>query len=175
MSPHQAVAVAVRLFAVWLGLYVLRTLFDLLLTRDVDAVHVWLSIGIVLASAVVVLGLWLFPRKVAGALLSKPGADAEPTASPDLWLGMGCALIGLWMLSSAFPAFVRDALIVYEASTEHDELGSVKYWVFYNAVEVAIAVWLILGAKGFRQVFWWARYAGIRRTTEGTPVERSAK
>ena len=118
-----------------------------------------------LVSAVIVTGLWLFPRTIAGALLSKPIAQAESAASPDPWLAMGCALMGLWMLSSSFPAFVRDAVILYEANAEHEEVGSVKYWLLYNAVEVAIAVWLVLGAKGFRQVFWWGRYAGVRRTT----------
>lgn len=166
MSPHQAVAVAVRLFAVWLSFYVLNALGSFLLARPIDAVHIWIGVGVGLVATAIILGLWLFPRTLAGALLSKPVAEAEPSASPDLWLAMGCALLGLWIiLSSALPAFVRDALAIHEALSEHDELGSVKYWLFYNAAEVAIAMWLILGAKGFREVFWRARYAGIRRTT----------
>lgn len=165
MSPHQAVAVAVRLFAVWLSFYVLNVLVSLLLAKPLDAERIWIAIGVGLVAALVTLGLWLFPRTLAGALLSKPVADAEPAASPDLWLAMGCALLGLWMLASALPAFVRDALVIHEALSDHEEVGSARYWLFYNAVEVAIAVWLILGAKGFREVFWWARSAGIRRTT----------
>jgi hypothetical protein len=154
-----------RLCAVWLSFYVLNVLASILLAKPVDAERIWIAIGIGLVAAVIVLGLWLFPRTLAGALLSRPMADAEPAASPDLWLAMVCALLGLWMFTSAFPAFVRDALVIHEALSEHDDVGSARYWLFYNAVEVAIAVWLILGAKGFREVFWWARYAGVRRTT----------
>jgi hypothetical protein len=165
MSPHQVIAVAVRLFAVWLGLYVIRGLPAFYVARPADALGIWIGLGIVLVSGGVVLALWLFPGTVAAALLSKPVAESEPSRSPDLWLTMGCALVGLWVMTSAFPAFIRDALVIYDASSNHDEVGGVKFWLFYNAVEVAIAAWLILGAKGFRKVFWWARYAGVQRTT----------
>jgi hypothetical protein len=31
-------------------------------------------------------------------------------------------------------------------------------WVYYLA-EIAIGIWLLLGARGARRLFWWARKA----------------
>jgi hypothetical protein len=90
----------------------------------------------------------------------------EPASpSPDLWLAMGCALIGLWVLTSAVPALVRDAVIVYSARGLAEDTTPVQHWMLFYCLQIAIALWLIFGAKGFRGIFWRARYAGLQQTT----------
>jgi hypothetical protein len=166
MSPHEAIAVAVRLFAVWLAAYALRTASAIIFggaatiySRPVDARGL-IAAGIIgILTLSVALFLWFFPLTVAKKLLSPPATTA-PTKTPDSWLAMGCALIGLWLLASAIPSIVRDALYFYSSFPEHDDLVEFKRWLAYRCVEVMIALWLIFGSTGFVKLFWWVRNAG---------------
>lgn len=109
MTPHQIIAVAARLFAIWLfALIVMNIPYYFLNTQlqgESDSV-----IAFVLGAAVVfflTFVLWKFPLTVAGKLLSSNTQESESRLQPDLWLAMGCALMGLWMLASTIPAFVQ--------------------------------------------------------------------
>jgi hypothetical protein len=163
MSPYQAVAVAVRLFAAWLAIYVLRTVISFALVRQSDVPGFGVAVAFVVLTAVLVGVLWFFPGSIARKLLSPENAKAESGASPDLWLAMGCALLGLWMLTSTLPSLVLDtyALVYIDVASDNSEL---KRSVLYLLVQIAIALWLLLGAKGFRRFFWWARNAGYKKT-----------
>jgi len=44
--------------------------------------------------------------------------------------------------------------------SDHSQL---QRGVLYDFVELGISLWLILGAKGFRKIFWWAQNAGTRK------------
>jgi hypothetical protein len=162
MSPHQAVAVALRVFAVWLGIYGLRTAVSFAFVPEKDVPGLGAAVAFLALTVLLVVALWFFPRSIAGKLLSLDNAKPEASAFPDLWLAMGCALLGLWLLTSALPSLVFDTYaLVYIDPTSDD--WWVKRSVMYHAVEVAIALWLILGAGGFRKVFWWAQYAGYKK------------
>jgi len=161
MSPHQAVAVAVRVLAVWLAIYVVRTIPAFFVEGRGDASGLLAAAIVALLSFVLALLLWFFPLTIARKLLSSPASDPAPTSSPDLWLAMGCALIGLWLLASSVPALVRDALVLYYAGSHYDDTTAVRHWIVYNLLQIVIALWLVFGAKGFRQAFWWARNAGL--------------
>ena len=66
------------------------------------------------------------------------------------------------MLTTALPSLVLDsyALAYVDATSDNTEL---KRSVLYYMVEMAIALWLVFGAKGFRRLFWWARQAGYKK------------
>jgi hypothetical protein len=161
MSPHQTIAVAVRLFAVWLVIYVARDMLALYLegNKQHDPHSFWIATFVSVLGAAFCLILWLFPRSVARTLLSNNSRDTPSTSSPDLWLGMGCALIGLWLLTSAVPALIRNSWILLLYRSDADT-SSLRLSYLYYVPEVLIAIWLILGAKGFRKVFWSVRNAG---------------
>jgi hypothetical protein len=163
MSPHQIVAVALRLFAVWVAIDVLRTLPSFYFARESDAPGLVYSLSFFALTIVIVLALWFFPRTIAGKLLSPASAEREAPASPDTWLAMGCALIGLWMLTTAVPALVFDVFAYSSAGSNYDETDKLRHWILYQVVEVLIALWLVFGARGFRELFWWARDAGRNR------------
>jgi hypothetical protein len=160
MSPHQVIAVGVRLFAVWLGISVFRAVPSLYFGRYGFEAHPLVATVTLLVASAVVVFLWLLPQTIARRLLPSSNSEALPSASPDLWLAMGCALIGLWVVSSTLPSLIQDALILLAWSGGSDDISSVKHQLVYNAVEVAVGIWLVLGGKGFRKVFWWARNAG---------------
>jgi hypothetical protein len=150
MLPREVVTVAIRLFAICLGLSALHMLPSLFIEGEGKPPG---------------YALWFFPRLAAGKLVSGSPENGA-TASADTWLAMGCALIGLWMLTYAVPALIRDAVVLQSTASEYSDTANLKSWVLYNLVEVAIALWLAFGATGFRQLFWWARGAGLSKTTD---------
>lgn len=162
MSPHQTLAVAVRLFAIWLAIYFARTApaFYRETLRVDDSAG---SVGVILVSTlmvVVVLFLWFFPRTVAKGLLDAKSLPAAEPASPDTWFAVGCALIGIWLIVPALASVIYRLSVLYLA--QRDTSLDVSEWRFtwiYYFSEIAIGVWLLLGARGARKLFWWARNA----------------
>jgi hypothetical protein len=162
MSPHQAVAVTVRIFAAWLGITVLRDLASFAFFKQTDMPGYGFAVTILALAVLLVAALWLFPGTIAGKLLSPSNAKPETSAPPDLWLAMGCALLGLWLLTSALPTLIFDTYALVHLNPG-DDRGNIPQSVVYYIVEVAIALWLVFGAKGFRKLFWWARNAGYKK------------
>jgi hypothetical protein len=155
MSPHQTIAVGVRLFAVWLAFYA------------VGAVAVNYAEGnwqfattIAFIATTAILILWFFPKTVAHKILAAPISGVTEPSSMDAWLAAGCALIGLWVLSSAIPALVRKVLIFWLSRPGIDDTSGLKFWVVYDLLEIALGLWLFVGSKGLRKVYWWAQSAG---------------
>ena len=162
VTPHQIVAVALRLFAVWIGIQTLRTLPAFLTMTGSDTPgYVWMTFMLAL-NAVIVFVLWVFPRTIAGKLLPPPEAQPQPLATPDLWLSMGCTLMGLWILTTTIPRLAYE-LFAWDAMSYTDDRSQLHRSLFYYVLELAIALWLILGAKGVRKLFWWAQNAAVRK------------
>jgi hypothetical protein len=169
MSPQQIVAVMARLLAVWIVIHLPGQAGEFVFasSRGADSgLRVFAACAFVvevLASVV----LWFFPLTVTRKLLRSSSDERPPPASSDVWLGMGCALIGLWLLATSLPALVIDGLILASSiNASGDVSSSLRQNVVYYVAEVAIAAWLILGARGFREVFWWARNAGVSKPVE---------
>jgi len=160
MSPTQAAALGVRLFAIWLAIYCARWapyLFGV--ARDSDEIAIiGVTVLATLVSILAVLVLWFFPRTVARAIL--PASDAAPSVahSPDTWLAVGCALLGLWVLSDAGPGIVRMIYVfVYTSRAEQSLPEGWSAGLVYFLAETAIGAWLLLGASGLRNLLRWAR------------------
>jgi hypothetical protein len=165
MSPHQTIAVAVRLFAIWLFVSLVTGLVTFAGQFRWQAYsNKGLTMGLIaVATVVVVLALWFFPQTVARRLLSTSATASSGTAASvpaDTWLAMGCAVLGLWILASCLPATIRDVMIL-KFSDAITDTSEVHNWLLYDLGRVVIAVWLMFGAVGFRTIFWWARYAGL--------------
>lgn len=162
MSPHHVVVVALRLFAVWLVAHVPGQVYEFFAEDrklgDPTLRLVALCVGVV--ELIVILGLWIFPSTIARRLLGNAAAEPATPSAADTWLRMGCALLGLWLVCTALPGLLLDVRALFVAQYG-DDTSSIWRTVFYYLSEIAIAIWLILGAAGFRQVVWWARNAGI--------------
>ena len=166
MSPHQIIAVAVRLFAVWLTIYVGNIALSFYLQPASSEIHfgTWIWLLALGAAAVIILALWFFPLTVAHRLLSNPVSTPARQATPDTWLFLGCVVIGLWALSYALPALVSDCAAIYAYGSDYFGLGRGWVRVLYHLLEVAFAAWLIVGTAGFRRLVWWGRTAGISKS-----------
>jgi hypothetical protein len=165
VTPHQTLAVAVRLFALVMALYVGRELLGYYVAaRDENDAHASPIVAAVSIVAILVLAvLWFFPRSIARGLLPlSSDTPAEPSA-PDTWLAVGSSLIGLWLVASAVPALMRNALVMYffRAEDSLDRSGLMSGLLYY-LLQFAVGAALILGANGIRNLIAWARIAGTR-------------
>ena len=160
MSPHQTIAVAIRLFAVWLAIYAGRTApsFYRELVRMNDSAGSAIVIGISLLIVIFILYLWFFPKTVARGLLDSNSAAPVEAASPDTWFAVGCALLGLWLIVPALANLIYDLFTLYWAQRNPgvDTSDLRPAWIYYLA-EIGFGIWLLLGARGARRIFWWAR------------------
>ena len=160
VTPHQMVALALRLFAIWLGVQALGYVVWFFWGRASQPADYAYVIFMVAFNAVTILALWFFPRTIAWKLLPSDDAESQPSATADTWLAVGCTLIGLWTLADTVPRLVYD-LFLLNAESRHDD---VQRWVLLSeAVKLGIAIWLVLGGKGVGHIFRWAQYAGTRK------------
>ena len=162
MSPHQTLAVAVRLFAIWLAIYWVRFVpgfyFEGLRQDDSSALAIALVTSVF--AILCLLVLWFFPRMIARGLLPSPTAEPAPTASPDVWFSVGSTLLGLFVMTTAVPALLRNLAVLFLTRSGEMDTSNLKYALFYYSVEFVIGLWLILGAKGIKNLIVWARNAG---------------
>jgi hypothetical protein len=169
MTPHQILAVAVRLFAILLALYVGRELLGYYVAgRDSDDAHAAILVAVVSVVAIVVCAvLWFFPRSIARGLLPLSIDTPAERSAPDTWLAVGSSLIGLWLAASAVPALMRNALLLYFFRAENalDRSGLMS-GLLYFILQFAVGAALILGANGIRNFIVWARVAGTRPRRE---------
>ncbi len=167
MTREDIVAVAVRLFAVYLVLLAVRFAAQALVSEGAEPLQraVWLFAGAVAPLAAAAL-LWNFPLTVARKLLPVMRTAATPV-SPEgaSILEIGCTLLGFWLFAAVVPdavhwvvylflLFRQDA--IYELSAEH--------WGPIAAIvaEFAVAIWLMLGYRGI--------FGAVRRLRGQAPV-----
>ena len=161
MTPHQTLAVAVRLFSVWLVLVIIReVLGSYFFARGAQQDLLPLAVVMGLVATVTALVLWFFPKTIARGLLpSQSDTPAQP-ATAETWFAIGVSLIGLWLVASAIPGLLRNLLITYLYSSDAvDRNGLITAFVFLS-MQIVIGVLLMVGANGVKRFVWWARHAG---------------
>ena len=163
MSPHQIIAVMVRLFAVWVTVHLPGQLYSFYFqgTKFDQPQTGLITIGILIVVVALVLGLWFFPLSIARRLLGSSPLENTPPASSNTWLATGCALIGLYLLTEYLPSLVRDVVVFSSTERLTGDFSELKSSIAYFVCMVAIALWLIIGATGFAKALRWARYAGL--------------
>ena len=166
MTNAQVVALGVRLFCIWLALYLLRhapALWSLNTEQfpDSGAAAAVIIVTIVLVAATI--GLWSFPLAVARKLIPKATLD-QPTPLPiDQLQSAGFCLLGLWVLTEAVPRLVSITFIVYHSTRPNAMVALEPHnyaAIAQTLVALVIGAWLLFGARGLLGVIRWARTAG---------------
>ena len=162
MTPHQTLAVVVRLFAIWLALYAARELVGVYVAgRERDDAYILPVVATVSALAIVFVGLlWFFPKTIARGLLPLASDTPAKTSSPETWIAVGASLIGLWLAASAVPGALRNFFVLYIFRSESLDTSGVVSGLVYLLLQVAVGVALIFGANSVKRFVLWARYAG---------------
>ncbi len=166
MTHAQIVGLGVRLFAVWLAVYLMRHVpglwsFNVRDFEDPGAATAVIVVAVVMA--LIALLLWIFPLSVARKLVPKTALDQPTTLPVEQVQSVGFALLGLWVLTRAIPQVFFYAVMIYHANRPQSAfaLEPRNYAsMAYTFVELALGIWLVLGAKGLRGVLRWARTAG---------------
>jgi hypothetical protein len=178
VTNAQIVALGVRVFSIWVVLYLfghtpgLWTFIEHGRSGGAGFV-VTVSLVLVLAA----IGLWFFPLAVARQLLPKATLD-QPTSLPvEEVQRAGFCLLGLWVLTESVPDLIYYA-VAFAFSTRSSTLMSFEPNTYANVahsvVEFIIGVWLLLGARGLLGVLRWARTAGLGEPSNSA-VERDGR
>jgi len=165
VTPHQALALGVRLFAIWYALIIVREVLGFFtLPRPLDDTYALVTvIGGSAVSSVIVLTLWFFPKSIARGLLPA-SSDAPPHAlSYRAWFSLGTALLGLWLVASSITPMLRNISVLYVLRPEllsTEDLRSIRVSILFYVVETALGLCLLLGANGLSKLLWRIRDAG---------------
>lgn len=140
MSPHQTVALLVRLFVIWVAcIFLIRIpgTYALYQQGDISTFSMMVILGIVF---IVLALIWNFPVFVSKRLLSTSIVQEPKSGSYESWLEIGIIAIGLWLLVQAIPSIIQYAtLYVY---SQHVSIGGMPDT--WNASLVSNIVQLIL-------------------------------
>jgi hypothetical protein len=168
MTPHQILIVCLRLVALLWLLSVIRNLYLVFATLNADpspyGAQVWLFAGLQVALLAV---LWFLPATIAAKLLRAPRVPTEaPPPRLVEWQTLGVICIGLWALTRAVPDAVYWASFLKITSGAYPPLElepDQKAGIVATAVEIVIAVSLLVGAKGITALLFKLRTAGIEK------------
>ncbi len=162
MTPHQALALAVRLFAVWYALVIARELVAFFVSwRPQDDLQtVAIVIGASVFSAFILVILWFFPRSIARGLLPLSSDTPAQPSSQEMWFTLGTTLIGLWVVASAIPPILRNLTVMYLFRSERMDMSDLRSGLLYYFIELLVGLCLVFGAAGIRRFIWWARNVG---------------
>ncbi len=158
MSREDLIAVAARIFAVFLLVTVARSFPSAIALLDQGEPRPSLIlVGLVLASSAAVCAvLWFFPLTIARKLLpamSEP--RSETSMSGSVALSVGLILLGVWVLAYALPDAIYWAtlfVLTRQADAAYFEWGQEQIASIATTVaELALAVWLIFGSSGIKR------------------------
>jgi hypothetical protein len=166
MTNTQVVALGVRIFCIWLAVYVLRyapAMWSLNTSVMPDREAAGAVIVVTAVLVALVIALWFFPLAIARKLLPQATLD-HPTSLPiDQLQRAGFCLLGLWLLTESIPGMVYEAVVIYHSTRPNApvELRPQNFAAMAKiAVEFGLGVWLLFGAKGLLRIVHWARTAG---------------
>ena len=162
MTPHQTLAVAVRLFAILFAIYIVRELLAFYASAHERGDPYVLAIVATVSglSVLFLVVLWFFPRSIARGLLPLSSDTPAQPSPPDIWFATGSSLIGLWLMASAVPALARNSLVMYVFRSESVDMSGLRSGLLYYSVQFVVGAGLLFGANGLKKVFLWARNTG---------------
>jgi len=164
MTPHQALALGVRLFAIWCGLAIVREVVAFMTSWQPQDGTGGLAVvvGATVLSAIFVLLLWFFPNSIARGLLPQPADAPTQSLSYQMWFTLGTALLGLWFVASSITPILRNLSVMFFFRPElinPEDVRSLRVGLLYYAVEMLIGLSLLFGATGIRKLIWRIRNA----------------
>lgn len=166
MKLEHIVALAVRLFAIAVAIYTLRTGISLVpYFYDQEWVGASYSYaGLMLTLFLISVGLWMFPLTIARRLVAfrEPGEVDVKSASVDQIQTIAFSVLGLYLLYYVLSDIVywgfilfislRDNVIPIELSI--NQIGL----ILATVVELIFVLFLLLGARGIVMLLRKFRY-----------------
>lgn len=149
MSREDILTVALRLFAIWLGMVAIQQVIGAYgwtgAGSDWAGERGWL-IAVGLVPALVAVLLWYFPLTVASKLLPRLREPREAlSANADVLLDTGMILIGLWWLVSALVGLVESGSALAFGLRHGLPFADHSLAALLSSIAtLAVALWLLL-------------------------------
>jgi len=168
VSREDFVAIASRLFAIYLLYSTIRsTPAALQMLSQPDGTE-WLALyaGLIAGFLLFIAFLWFFPLTIARKLLPVMREPRSETAlDSSTALSVGITLIGMWWLATAIAdASYWIALVIRIVQTappgfewSHEQIANIAA----TAVELVIALTLVLGSNGVKALIYRYRYGSV--------------
>lgn len=151
MNKIEITSVAVRLFAIFILVWLLRQL-PLFFVYDLQGANLLLAVSAIGVTIIVALLFWVFSGAIAQLLLAARQAPAGPTAwsAEDLW-SVGAIFLGLYTLAEAGPRVVY--WLVYAVAKSQEAVvmplaAEQRASIAMLAGQLGIGLWLLLGSRG---------------------------
>ncbi len=168
MSREDIVAVAVRLFAIFMFFTIVRAIPVAIESYSPETGLQWMipHLSVLFFWLIVSAFLWFMPLVVARRLLpvmKEPRSEQNIDAS--IALSLGLTLLGVWFLANAlidgiyWMAVLARVKQTYDTSFEwnHVQIAS----VFTTAAEIVLAFWLLMGTAGIKRALYRFRLGGF--------------
>ena len=141
MTPHQFVALFVRLFVILVACLFLARIpntYSLFIQSNLPTL--WIAVFLSLVFIVLIL-LWNFPLFISRKLLSNSIVQDTNSTSYQTWFEVGTLLLGLWLLVDAIPYLAQYATLYVFVQNGGIEGGMPNDW---NATLVGVLVKITL-------------------------------
>lgn len=169
LSREDIVAVAVRLFAVFLAVQAIRLIAQAIsadsgVTSGDFALGILITVIFPFMAAVL---LWLFPLSIASTLLPIDKNKASLSINSNPILETGCILIGLWLFASALTDTFYWVVILIVTIRSDFEFSDIPTEDIANmiatGVQIFVALYLLLGYRSILNALNSLRSKGISR------------
>jgi hypothetical protein len=167
MSREDIVAVAVRLFAVFLAVTAVRFAYYALTAPDLrtDGLAVALLFTAIFP-LVAATFLWVFPLSLSHKLLPAMRTPTTPlTFESQPLMEVGCTILGLWLLAVAFSDALYWSTYLYASSRQGafhtpspDDMGA----IIATLGELVIGLWVLFGYRGIVGAIRRFRTTGVQ-------------
>ena len=160
MTPQQLIGLAVRFFSVWLAITSIAYFSSIpqalknapLETGAAIAAAYGLGIAYLVGASL----LWFFPMVLAHKLLPRTQYENRLSFQAHELAQVGCALVGLWLLSQALPSLVwvllRSFLFIGSGSTFSALTPEARLDVFVALFQAGFALLVLFKSKAFANI-----------------------
>ena len=144
MTPHHFVAVAIRLFAIWLALHAVQNFVittGFLAEAPPGAAAIRYTVTALYLGASIYL--WLFPLSLAKSLMPSTGADTKLALSAREALTVGCVILGLSVVVlRGLPALISYAVVVATYVSQGVPVNAIETDRHLDAIIGLIETWI---------------------------------
>ena len=168
MSREDIIAVAVRLFAVYMLFSILETIpgATQLLSGQDGATWASLYISILVGAGLICGFLWFFPLSIARKLLPVMREPrSEQALSAPVALSLGLTMIGVWFFATALIDASYWLTLLIRSKQMHDVPVEWSHKQIASMVadftRLFLSFWLLFGSAGIRRFIYKFRYGDL--------------